>query len=157
MNQIITEALSWIGTPYRHQMSLKGVGCDCIGLVRGVWRAVSGEDVAPGAYTPDWAEVGGGEALLDGLSARFAAVELAAARPGDVLVFRMRARAPAKHAAILSDGTVDEARAKIVHAYWGHAVVQSWLQPVWRKHVVAAFRFASPSSFGGPEVRYGQP
>ena len=28
----------WIGTPYRHQASLKGVGCDCLGLVRGVWR-----------------------------------------------------------------------------------------------------------------------
>ena len=28
----------WLGTPYRHQAALKGVGCDCLGLVRGVWR-----------------------------------------------------------------------------------------------------------------------
>ena len=37
---VIAEARSWIGTPYRHQASLKGVGCDCLGLVRGVWRAL---------------------------------------------------------------------------------------------------------------------
>jgi cell wall-associated NlpC family hydrolase len=33
---IVAEARTWIGTPYRHQASLKGVGCDCLGLVRGV-------------------------------------------------------------------------------------------------------------------------
>lgn len=41
---IIVEARSWIGTPYHHQAALKGVGCDCLGLVRGVWRAVYGAD-----------------------------------------------------------------------------------------------------------------
>ena len=41
---IVAEARGWIGTPYRHQASLKGVGADCIGLVRGVWRAFHGED-----------------------------------------------------------------------------------------------------------------
>jgi NlpC/P60 family putative phage cell wall peptidase len=41
---IVAEARSWIGTPYRHQASLKGVGCDCLGLVRGVWRAVLGAE-----------------------------------------------------------------------------------------------------------------
>ena len=39
---IVAEARGWIGTPYRHQASLKGVGADCIGLVRGVWRAFHG-------------------------------------------------------------------------------------------------------------------
>ncbi len=28
----------WLGTPYRHQGRRKGVGCDCLGLVLGVWR-----------------------------------------------------------------------------------------------------------------------
>jgi NlpC/P60 family putative phage cell wall peptidase len=35
---LVTLARGWIGTPYRHQASLKGVGCDCLGLLRGVWR-----------------------------------------------------------------------------------------------------------------------
>ncbi|MGA8997361.1 MAG: peptidase P60, partial [Pseudolabrys sp.] len=39
---IVAETRRWIGTPYRHQASLIGVGCDCLGLVRGVWRAVVG-------------------------------------------------------------------------------------------------------------------
>ena len=37
---IVAEARAWIGTRYRHQASVKGVGCDCLGLVRGVWRAL---------------------------------------------------------------------------------------------------------------------
>ena len=54
---IVAEATSWLGTPYRHQASLKGVGCDCLGLLRGVWRAFYGnEPETLPAYTPDWAE-----------------------------------------------------------------------------------------------------
>ena len=44
-------ARGWLGTPYRHQGSLKGVGCDCLGLVRGIWRELYGEEPeTPGAY-----------------------------------------------------------------------------------------------------------
>ena len=81
------------------------------------------------------------ERLIDGLGRFLAPVAVGEARPGDVLVFRMKAGALAKHAAILSEGCVGETRAKIVHAYWGHAVVESWLGPFWRRHVVRAFRF----------------
>lgn len=50
---VVAEAMDWIGTPYRHQASRKGVGCDCLGLVRGVWRALYGrEPEAPGPYRP---------------------------------------------------------------------------------------------------------
>jgi hypothetical protein len=53
----LAETRDWIGTPYQHQTSLKGVGCDCLGLVRGVWRAVIGAEPerAP-PYAPGWAE-----------------------------------------------------------------------------------------------------
>jgi hypothetical protein len=36
----LTAARSWLGTPYRHQASVKAQGADCLGLVRGVWREV---------------------------------------------------------------------------------------------------------------------
>ena len=39
--RVLAEARSWLGTPYRHQGGRKGVGCDCLGLVRGVWKGVS--------------------------------------------------------------------------------------------------------------------
>lgn len=54
---IVTEARTWIGTPYQHQASLKGVGCDCLGLVRGVWRELIGEEPERASpYAPGWAE-----------------------------------------------------------------------------------------------------
>ena len=71
---IIAAARRWIDTPYLHQSSLIHVGCDCLGLVRGVWREVVGEEPerAP-PYTADWAEAQGAETLLD--AARRAAQE----------------------------------------------------------------------------------
>jgi NlpC/P60 family putative phage cell wall peptidase len=40
--------------------SLRGIGCDCLGLLRGVWRAVYGkEPEAVPAYSSDWAEASG--------------------------------------------------------------------------------------------------
>jgi len=45
--QICAEALSWAGTPYHHGAALKGVGCDCIGFVRGVAAAL-------GCLPPQW-------------------------------------------------------------------------------------------------------
>lgn len=56
--EVIAEARGWIGTPYRHQGRRKGVGCDCLGLLIGVWRAVYGQEPeSAGPYTADW---GGG-------------------------------------------------------------------------------------------------
>ena len=37
---VVVEARRWLGTPYLHQASECGVGADCLGLLRGVWRGV---------------------------------------------------------------------------------------------------------------------
>lgn len=131
---ILAEAREWIGTPYQHQASAKGAGCDCLGLVRGVWRVLYGAEpeIAP-AYTPDWAERHGAETLLD--AARRHMTEAPAPSPGDVLLFRMHPSAPAKHAAILDQDD------HIIHAYWGRAVVRSRFAPWWRARCAAAFSF----------------
>jgi len=58
-DRVIASAKSWLGTPYHDQASLKGIGCDCLGLARGVWRDVVGlEPAAPPPYSRDWGEVG---------------------------------------------------------------------------------------------------
>src|SRR5262249_34925030 len=59
-DDIVAEARRWIGTPYPHQASVRGIGTDCLGLVRGVWRALHGPEaeVVP-AYARDWAEATG--------------------------------------------------------------------------------------------------
>jgi NlpC/P60 family putative phage cell wall peptidase len=135
-SRIVAEALSWRGTPYRHQASAKGAGCDCLGLVRGIWRALYGpEPVEPPPYTPDWAEATGEETLLNAARRWLVETSLPQAAPGDVLLFRMGPSAPAKHAAILC------APDTIVHAYWGRAVIESRFSPFWRERLAAAFSF----------------
>ena len=134
----LAAARDWLGTPYRHQASAKGEGADCLGLVRGIWRALYGTEpeVAP-PYSADWAEVGGEETLLAAARRRLIEVPAARAMPGDVLLFRMSAGAPVKHCAVLSDVAGPEPR--MIHAYWGRSVVESWMGSWWRRRLVAAF------------------
>jgi len=137
--RIVAVARGWIGTPYVHQASCKGAGADCLGLVRGVWREVIGDEpVTVPPYTPDWAEARGEEALLDGAAALLRPVDAEAARPGDLIVFRMRTSAVAKHLGILA--ATGEA-ARFIHAYSGHAVLESPLTPPWARRIAAYFRF----------------
>ncbi len=133
---IVAETRSWIGTPYRHQASLKGIGCDCLGLVRGVWRAVIGEEPerAP-PYAPDWAEATGGESLAAAAARHLAAIPATGFAPGDVLLFRWRANLPAKHAAIVT------APDRMVHAHDGAAVAEVVIAPWWRRRLAYAFEF----------------
>lgn len=138
IGQLAVEAVrGWIGTPYRHQASRKGVGCDCLGLVRGVWRELYGsEPEAPGPYQPDWAERTGGDRLLAAAVRHFGpAVPLTEMMAGDVLLFRWRADCAAKHLGILS------APGHFIHAYEQAAVIESALVPAWRRRVCGVFRF----------------
>ena len=130
------EARAWLGTPYRHQASIKHVGVDCLGLVRGVWRACIGAEpeVAP-PYTPDWAEVLEQETLLQAARRHMVEIPTGHISPGDVLLFRMAIGAPAKHCGILTSSD------RMIHAYWGRAVVETRLSEWWRRRLVAAFRF----------------
>lgn len=138
--RIIAEARTWLGTPYHHQASVPGAGADCLGLVRGIWRAVIGPEpeVAP-AYTADWAEATGEERLMMAALRHMTQVPRLQAEPGDMLLFRMLERGPAKHAAILVDGGVRGGT--VVHAYSGHAVCETRLTEAWTRRLVAAFRF----------------
>ena len=137
--RIVSAARGWIGTPYVHQASCKGAGADCLGLVRGIWREVLGtEPLTLPAYTPDWSEASGDEALLTGADALLLPVSPGTQQPGDVIVFRMRAGAVAKHLGFLA-GT--GAAARFIHAYGGHGVVESPLTPPWARRIVAHFRF----------------
>lgn len=132
--RIVAAARGWIGTPYRHQASLKGVGADCLGLLRGVWREVVGpEPETVPAYTHDWAESGAGEALAEALGRHLVAVPVEATLPGAVLLFRFRRDLAAKHAGILATPET------FIHAYQGAAVAESPLGPWWRRRIAYAF------------------
>lgn len=133
---LVEAARRWIGTPYRHQASLRGAGCDCLGLVRGLWREFYGDEPEPvPPYAPDWAEASGREEMIAAGARHLVTVPIAAIRPGDVILFRWRPDLPAKHAGVLV------APARFVHAYEGAAVVESPLGPWWRRHLAVAFAF----------------
>ena len=143
-SEIVAAAKSWLGTPYRHQASRKGVGADCLGLVRGVWREAIGPEPAPlPPYTPDWAEALKQETLLEAAREHMREIPLGGALHGDVLLFRMGLGHPAKHCAIVS-GTD-----RIIHAYWGRAVCETRLVPWWRRRCAAAFAFPGLELEGG--------
>ncbi|PLX39066.1 MAG: peptidase P60 [Hyphomicrobiales bacterium] len=134
--RIVAEARSWIGTPYRHQASLKGVGCDCLGLVRGVWRGLLGPEPekAP-SYSADWAEAAGRDQLLEAARRHLVEIPVEDLGPGSVVLFRWRQHLPAKHAAIVATPTT------IVHAYEAAAVAETHLGEWWQRHLFHAFRF----------------
>ena len=134
-DRIVLEARSWIGTPYRHQASLKGVGCDCLGLLRGVWREVMGQEPElPPPYSPDWAEAGA-DTLVAAARRYLTEIERHEIAPGDVLLFRWRDGLPVKHCAIAASGTT------MIHAHDGAAVCEVAVAPWWRRHLAHVFRF----------------
>lgn len=134
--KIVEAARGWLGTPYLHQGSLRGIGCDCLGLVRGVWRECVGAEPEPVTpYSPHWAEATRVEQLLDAGRRHFTPVPPQDFRPGDVLAFRWRLHVPAKHLAIV----VGEAC--MIHAHDGACVAQAPMSPWWRRRIAAAFRF----------------
>lgn len=133
------EARRWIGTPYRHQASTLGAGADCLGLLRGVWRAVMGDEPeAPPPYTADWSEPQREETLWLAARRHLRPKRVVDCVAGDVLLFRMREETVAKHLGIVvSSGP----SASFVHAYQGHGVVESSLTLPWQRRIVACFAF----------------
>lgn len=135
-SDIVRAARGWTGTPYRHQASLKGVGCDCLGLVRGVWRDVCGpEPEDTPAYSADWAEASTTETLVEAARRHFTEIPCADFAGGDVILFRWRPYLPAKHAGIATSATT------MIHAQDGARVSEVSLDTWWRSRLVFAFRF----------------
>ncbi|SIS68645.1 putative phage cell wall peptidase, NlpC/P60 family [Roseivivax lentus] len=138
-DDIVAAARGWIGTPYRHQASRAGVGSDCLGLVRGVWREVMGcEPEAVPAYSNDWSEPQGIETLWAAGRRNLQPAAPGAPGPGEVILFRMREGAVAKHLGIVSAGAPQP---RFIHAYSGHGVVESALTRPWARRIVARFTF----------------
>jgi NlpC/P60 family putative phage cell wall peptidase len=135
---VVGVARGWIGTPYRHQASLRGIGCDCLGLVRGVWRDLYGaepETVPP--YAASWAETPAtpDEPLVAAARRHLQEIDKTRFAAGDVLVFRWRRHLPAKHLGIAVSAT------RMIHAQEGVAVCEVALNPWWLRHLAYAFRF----------------
>lgn len=135
-NKIINITKSWVGTPYHHQESVKLIGCDCLGLVRGVYEELYQQKTASfKPYTKDWAEETKQETLINAANDHLEPVELQERKPGDVLIFRFRKWMIAKHTAI--QVTSDT----MIHAIEGAKVEEVHLNKWWQRHLAAVFRF----------------
>lgn len=134
--RVVASARTWIGTPYHHQASVKGVGTDCLGLVRGIYRDLYGREAEQTPhYSRDWAEAAQQETLLDAARRHLIELHLSTTQPGDVLAFRWRAGMMAKHlGVIVTPG-------RMLHAFEGAPVLEIHLTPWWTRHIAAAFRF----------------
>ena len=130
-------ARSWIGTPYHHQMAAKGLGCDCLGLVRGVYRELYGKEAEkPPPYDPSWAEISFREDLLGAAERHLVRLPASVGQQvGNVVVFRMFERSAAKHCGIVS------APGRMIHAYDPHGVCETQLNDWWLRKIVGTFKF----------------
>lgn len=142
------EVKTWLGTPYHHQASVKGVGCDCLGLVRGVYRGIVGPEPArPPNYSPGWDEVAKQDVMLTAFRSYLVEVpdygclpETWNFLPGDVLIFRMKPGAVAKHCGIVTES------GQFVHSHTGRGTVEIELSDWWRDRIVGLFTFPEPSA-----------
>lgn len=141
-HRVVAAARSWLGTPYHHQAAAKGAGCDCLGLIRGVYAEVMGRaPEAPPPYSRDWGEMRGEETLLAAARRHLRELERGAAiQPGDVLIFRMRKGAIAKHAGIVMQ-VEDGEPVRMIHAQEGVGVAEAGLSRWWTRRIAAVFRF----------------
>lgn len=140
--EIVAAAQGWVGTPYQHQASLKQVGCDCLGLLRGVWREVKGDEPElPPPYAPRWNDAAKSDLLLEMAERNFCRkakgepIEMA-----DILLFKYRDHLPTRHVAIaISDD-------RFIHAYAGRGVVVNGFSAWWQRHLAAHYRWVEPST-----------
>jgi NlpC/P60 family putative phage cell wall peptidase len=142
---VLAIARSWLGTPYLHQSSVQGVGCDCLGLARGIWRALHGNEpweVPP--YSRDWGEAGRREVLAEAARAALIEIALDAAGPGTLILFRMVPGVPTKHCGLLGESVI---RPSLIHAYDRSGVVEEAFTPAWARRATFAFQFpVAPSA-----------
>ncbi|WP_152968434.1 NlpC/P60 family protein [Gemmobacter sp. LW-1] len=116
------------------QASLRGVGCDCLGLARGVWREVVGREPFPiPPYSRDWGEICPREVQADGARAMMPEIAAADAPPGALILFRMMPRAITKHVGILTSPVT------FLHAYERLGVIEEPLTSAWRRRVRLPF------------------
>lgn len=139
-DRVLAIAEKWLGTPYRHGASRLQVGCDCLGLIRGIWRELYGtEPEDAGTYSRDWAELAQDEPLIDAARRHMYLKPQSEMQAGDLLIFRWRDGVAAKHLGIMAENN------RFIHAYEGHSVTLSALVPQWRQRIAAVFSFPNPS------------
>lgn len=113
-SNIITEAMTWLNTPYHHQGRIKGVGVDCAMILCEVYQAVGLIPfIDPRPYSSDWHFHRGEERYLGWIKQYADPVE--DPQPGDVILY--------KFGRCISHGGIVVEWPTIIHAYRNEGVV----------------------------------
>lgn len=120
---VVTEAMSWLGTPFHHASAIKGVGVDCAQLLIACYAAVGVvERPDVGEYSPDWFLHEDGRALerfTDWITALCLPVILP--EPGDIALFR--------YGRAVSHGAIVVDRSTVIHSFREFGVILGSLEP----------------------------
>lgn len=133
---VLSAARSWLGTPYVRGASLLGVGCDCVGLARGVFAAVTGRPAPPAPpWSPDWPASWPRQLMALG-NRHMIERDPTSAGPGNLIAIR-RTDGRAAHVGILAD------RGRFIHATERVGVVEVPLS-AWAGRIAWAAAFPTP-------------
>ena len=132
--EIVSEAKSWIGTPFKHQGRIKGIGVDCVGLIVGVAHAfqLTQFDYTNYSHTPD------GFLMQQLLAKHLEVIPIQEAKAGDIVLMRFEAQP--QHLAILSDYGMIHAYAQV------RRCVEHRLDQLWQSRIVNAYSYPNIKS-----------
>ncbi len=137
--QIVMAARGWLDTRFAHQGRLKGVGCDCAGLVIGVAHelGLSAFDATGYAARPD------GRMLKDTCDREMMILARDDIRPGDVGLFAITH--DPQHLAIFAVHPMGGL--SIIHAFaHNRKVVENRYDESWQARLVQAYRLPGVSA-----------
>lgn len=140
---IVAQARTWLGTPFHHQGRVKGVGCDCLGLIVGVARELALTDAKGFLLAdydqPNYSPLPDGRGLKSAVSLHlYELPSIGEALPGDVPLFRFQH--DPQHVGILSE--LADGALGLIHCYSNTGkVVEHRLNDTWRRMIVAVYRF----------------
>lgn len=134
---VVQEARTWIGTPFRPQMRDKGVGCDCVGVALGVGWVFGVTEFDSHHYPKNGADSGKILEHLDRLTNRVPRNEM---KPGDLVCLSFHGEPPI-HVGILTHYRGRQDALGIVHAMTNVGFVREHrLSPDWRQKIVRVYR-----------------
>lgn len=138
---VIAEARQWIGTPYHHQQMVKGVGCDCVGLIRGVGFAtgVMPEQPEVWARFNAYGRRPNPRRMLEGMNTFLVPVRPGDEQDGDIAWLEWRSDLP-MHLALIAEGPLGEMQ--LIHSFSDvRAVVCHGVTTQWLDRIVSYWRY----------------
>jgi NlpC/P60 family putative phage cell wall peptidase len=131
----ISIARDWLGTPFKDSASVRGVGCDCAGLIEGIAREL-------GIACPDRLSVQSN--ILAAASAFMDATERTI--PGCIVLLSREPGGPPVHAALITDTDT------LIHAHWSAGVVENRFGSWFQRRVMHVFAWPSDDDIPLPHL-----